>query len=359
MRGVATDSTIRSRVVSVKSRSLDARGHGPCQFPSHVSRSCRPDVLSKMPRSCNLLFDLLRSAGDPRGQAAVSVRYLSEVSHLSSRTVRRALRRLTGAHLIALLSVGRGTRASTWQLCWRSPLCTFPHARGALAPIRSKPRDSKAFSPKGTEDRPEGQPGQRALRWAAVQVRRELASGFTANPTKSRAIVTGVQAALWRVLEGGRVRPGPQLGRVVRGVLCRLHGAHERGPAARPWSAWAGWAVRLAVDEDCQDRTERVTTERLIAAIRRDRGEARGGLESFLDETGCSSLREYLARSVGGMGSSSEPRATSTGGTRSSSSPLGAVGLSLSPSDRRFGGGLPDGIQLTGSGSPRYPGSVP
>jgi hypothetical protein len=294
MSGVVGNSTIRSRVVSVKSRPLDARGHGPHRFPSYVSRSCRPDVLSKMPRSCNVVFDLLRSAGDPRGQVVVSVRYLSGVSRLSSRTVRRALRRLTGAHLIALLAVGRGTRASTWQLCWSSVFCTFQHARGALSPIRSRTRDSKAFSPKGTETRPKDQPGQRALRWAAAQVRRELASGFTADPTKGRAIVTGVQAALWRAVAAGSVRPGPHLGRVVRGVLCRLHEAHERAPAMRPWSAWAGWAVKLAVDEDRQDQAEHLATQRLVAAIRREKEEARGGLETFLNEAGCSSLRDCI-----------------------------------------------------------------
>lgn len=177
MSGVATDSIIRSRVVSVKSRLLDARGHGPRQFPSHVPRSCRPDVLSKMPRSCNLLFDLLRSAGDPRGQTRASVRYLAEVSRLPQTVVWRALRRLTAAHLVFATQVGTAHVPTTWQVLWRSPACSFPQLFVPLAPIRNRTRDSKAFSPKGTETRPESQPGERALRWAAAQVHRELKIG--------------------------------------------------------------------------------------------------------------------------------------------------------------------------------------
>jgi len=296
MSSNSATSKIASGELLVKSKCPGAGKRPLGLTQSGFQHSHRPDVLSKMPRSCNLLFDLLRSMADQRGQARVSLGHLADVSHLGSATVWRALRRLEGARLVVTVTPGSGKQATTWRVLWRSPLCRFPQASVPPAPIRSKPRDSRVFNPKGTAARPRGQPGERALRWAAAQVRRELAGGFTSDPTKGRAIVTGVQAALWRAVEGGRVRPGPHLGRVLRSVLRCLHDAHERAPAVGPWSAWASWAVKLAIEEDRQDRLERLATDRLVAQIRREKDEARGGLEALLANSGCGRLKEWLKR---------------------------------------------------------------
>ena len=146
---------------------------------SSFSHSCRPDVLSKMPRSCNIVFDMLRSMINPKGQSSASVRYLAQVSHLGTTAVWRALRRLRGAHLIAIASPGRGSRETVWQLRWRSPLASFPQVSVPLAPIRSNTRDLEAFSPKGT-DSPSGSngPSKRSLAWAMAQLRNELGTGY-------------------------------------------------------------------------------------------------------------------------------------------------------------------------------------
>jgi len=70
------------------------------------TKSFRPDVLSKMPRSCNVVFDVLRSSIDCEGRSATSMRYLAQVSQLSDRTVKRA-----GWTICSILSERQGAEA--------------------------------------------------------------------------------------------------------------------------------------------------------------------------------------------------------------------------------------------------------
>jgi hypothetical protein len=210
---VVTNSSIASRGVFVKRHSPQTtQRHCVLQSQSCFSRSHRPDVLSKMPRSCNIVFDVLRSMIDPKGQSRASVRYLAQVTRLSHQTTWRALRRLRGAHLIAIASTSRGSQETVWQLRWRSPLASFPQISVTLAPIRSNTRDRKAFSPQGT-DRPSRaqDPSKRALAWAMAQLRKELGMGYRMSPERQRNLCTGIGASVWRAMKRGKLRAGPSL----------------------------------------------------------------------------------------------------------------------------------------------------
>ena len=48
--------------------------------------------------------------------------------------------------------------------------------------------------------------------------------------------------------------------------------------------------MKLAVDEDRQDRLERLATDRRVAQISREKDETRGGLDRFLKQSGSVSV---------------------------------------------------------------------
>ena len=155
-------------------------------------QSCRPNVLRRMPLSCNVVFDVLRSLAG--GEAVeVGLRELAEMTRYSTRQVRRALRRLEAAHLIRweTFGPGRGHR-SVFQTLWRSP--SFPHLKGA-SPTRARYKDppsgkevysfprktpahaggSTAASPQKTFQLKGQKISPRAERWALAEFRRRLA----------------------------------------------------------------------------------------------------------------------------------------------------------------------------------------
>lgn len=73
MRSVSATSKIASGELLVKSRCPDAGKRPLGLTQSGFQHSHRPDVLSKMPRSCNVVFDLLRIMADGGGKARASV----------------------------------------------------------------------------------------------------------------------------------------------------------------------------------------------------------------------------------------------------------------------------------------------
>ena len=262
---------------------------------SGFSQSCRPDVLSKMPRSCNIVFDMLRSMIDSKGQSYASVRYLAQVTHLGTTAVWRALHRLRGAHLIAIASDSRGARGTVWQLRWKSPLASFPQVTVPLAPIRSNTRDSKAFSPKGTVSPSNpNSPSKRALAWAMAQLRKELTTGYDMTNERRQNLCTGIGASVWRAMKRGEVRAGPSLAVFVREVVFRLREAKGVQESQRAWCSWGGWAVRTVIDNQRAKQASDEASARLIARIKREKEEAKGGFDEFLAEVGASSLREYI-----------------------------------------------------------------
>ena len=136
--GGYTIANIRRGRVVVKSNNLAK----PQESQSSTDKkSSRPDVLSKMPRSCNIVFDVLRDSVDSRGQVMASTRYLAQVTRLSPQSVYRALHRLRGANLIAMASPSRGTTPCTWEVRWRVFRGAFPQFCVTPRPIRNNPEN--------------------------------------------------------------------------------------------------------------------------------------------------------------------------------------------------------------------------
>lgn len=296
MHGSDTKSIIGPGSVVVKSGDLTkpTKTQSPSGYNA-VFRSCRPDVLSKLPRSCNLLFDLMRAAIDPSGLVTVSIRELGQLARLSHTQARRALRRLQGAHLIEMVDPGSGPHPATWKVLWRSYGGSFPQVSGTLAPIRNRTRDLRDFSPKGTPSPVDQQPtpSKRALAWAMAVVRKELSS-YPIDTARKRLICTSVGSSLWQRMNRGEVHAGPELGAVVSDLIAWLRDARGIGEGLRSWCSWAGWAVRGVLEDRRRAETERIASERLIEQIRQEREDAKGGLQRFLSEAGVGSLSAYI-----------------------------------------------------------------
>ena len=267
------------------------------QSHSGLKPSYRPDVLSRMPRSCNITFDVLRAMTDGKGQARASIRYLAEVTGLSHQSVWRALRRLKGAHLISLAADSHGARARVWQLRWRTPLASFP--QNSVTPHSTyRPRE-KETSPNGTSrSTSPNPPSKRALRWAMAQVRKTLQASYPVSRSRERAICEGIGASLWRAMKRGEVRAGPELADFVAELLRRLSDARGVGDRIRSWCSWGGWTVRTLVNEREADKRELAATERFVEEVQREKEEARHGFTEFLKAAGVGSLREYVMKAA-------------------------------------------------------------
>ena len=230
-----------------------------------------------------------------KGQSKASVRDLAQVTHLGTTAIWRALRRLRGAHLIDIATSSRGAQGTTWQLCWRSPLCSFPQVSVPLHPIRSNTRELKDFNPNGT-NRPQqsNTPSKKALGWAMTQVRNELNTGYRMSKQRKKHLCTGIGANIWRVMKQGDIRAGPELAAFLREIIFRLQDAQGIGDSQRAWCSWGGWAVQGVIEDQHVQQLSREASAQLIAKIRQEKATAKGGLESFLNETGVSSFAEYV-----------------------------------------------------------------
>jgi len=236
---------------------------------------------------------VLRSMIDRKGQSRASVRYLAQTTQLGTTAVWRALRRLRGAHLIAIASASRGAQETVWQLRWRSPLASFPQI--SVPPASTiGPREEKAYSPNGTV-RPScpKEPSKRALRWVMAKVRNEL-HGYPITSHRKNAILTGIGASLWRAMKSGAVRAGRELGKLLHELIQRLREANRIGESVRSWSSWSGWCVHEIIDLQRAKRASDEASARRFEQSQREKAQSTGSLASFLSESGASSLRDYI-----------------------------------------------------------------
>jgi len=228
-----------------------------------------------MPRSCNLVFDIMRSEIDSGGACKASLSDIAQVTHLGKATVWRALRRLRGAHLIALRTQGRRHTKAVFQVMWRSPLSSYQQAIDPLA-ITSIP-EKESYSHKGRAV--PVNPSTKALAWAMARIRDELADyGITAK--RKRLILTGLGASLWRSMKSGAVKAGKQLAAIVRGIIQRLREAQGIANNLRSWCSCAGWMVRGELSEQREHLRGLEESERQLAEIHREKAEAAASWQS-------------------------------------------------------------------------------
>jgi len=271
---------------------IPGRGY-PDQLIWGLNGSPSSDCLDQMPRSCNIVFDVLRAWS--MYPATISVRELAAMTHLSRAQVARALRRLEGAKLIKCIKQGSGTRPSSWKVLWSfpqlsvSPRCaslegvcddtenpvrdedsgekegSFPQAsvsrtREFIYPEKEKPSHTERNPPcpvspslpvKGEvprssiEDRGTGASrnlGPRALRWAMSRIREEVRT-YPISWERRDRILEGIGVALRRALRRGDIRTRIQLRRVVSHVIVLLREAEGISEDRRRACAWGDWEL--------------------------------------------------------------------------------------------------------------------
>ncbi len=81
-------------------------------MPAAFAPTTRTRVLSDMPHSANVVFDVFRSLARGRSTLDLSIRDLAEMCRLSERQTRRALARLEAERLLTWQrgGCGQGTR---------------------------------------------------------------------------------------------------------------------------------------------------------------------------------------------------------------------------------------------------------
>jgi len=269
----------------------------------------RPDVLQKMPLSCSVVFDVLRSLA--MGEAtAISVSELSVMCRLSHRQVRRILTRLHGAHLIYWRRGGPGRcHPSTIEVLWKSPAQMARnrlHREGDIStpsPPPRRPKETASAGPAGFPQKkgaprecpsergpgtsypysqrfrffshsdPCSQLSNRAHRWAMAKLRDAVRACPVPWPRRNR-LLEAMGLALWRAIARGEVRTSEELARLVRRLRAALWG--EGLPQeAKALHAWAGWKVRQVLQELERERLALLASEELVARIRQEREEAR------------------------------------------------------------------------------------
>jgi len=283
----------------------------------------RPDVLRKMPPSCNVVFDVLRTFA--MGEAVeLPVRELAQMCRLSSRQTRRALARLHGAHLIRWQRNGPGRgHCSIIEVLWENPsqrprnrlqrlgdISLLPHPpRRAKAAISAGPAPSPAAASRGSDDltsfpqekgapqksrseecfgfpspytqgfkafsHPDSRPQltSRAHRWAMARLREAVRACPVPWPRRNR-LLEAMGTALWRAIARGEVTTREELAYLVHRLRTALW--REQLPQSRrALHAWAGWTIHTALDELIQEIAAARSAQQLVDQIRREREAAR------------------------------------------------------------------------------------
>jgi DNA-binding MarR family transcriptional regulator len=249
-----------------------------------------------MPRSCNLVFDLL-SILVKNGSVTISLRDLATEARLSPEAVRRALNRLEAAGLITWTRApGRGHRsviALRWKMTTETEQSQVVHRPKVLAEEKARLGQKKrnVYSPKTSQREVKKKSlsgyaynlplGPRAVFWAMGQLRKNLLARPAIDGSRRAVIMACLGPAVFRAVKRGRVRTRGELGRVVGFLEAKLEERRGLGLELAATRRWAEWAVREALKAIEEERERILAGEKLIAEILKEAEEARLAWQAF------------------------------------------------------------------------------
>jgi DNA-binding MarR family transcriptional regulator len=258
--------------------------------------TARPDVLQRMPRSCNIVFDLL-SILVKNGSATISLRDLASEARLSPEAIRRALRRLEAVGLITWTRApGRGHRsviALRWKTATETEQSQVIHRPQAFAEEKARLDQQKrnVYSPETSRREVKKKSlsgyahnlplGSRAVFWAMGQLRNNLFARPAIDGGRRAVIMACLGPAVFRAVKKGRVRTRGELGRLVGFLEARLEERRGLGLDLAATRRWAEWAVREALKAIEEERERILAGEKLIADILKEAEEARLAWQAF------------------------------------------------------------------------------
>ena len=258
--------------------------------------TARPDVLQRMPRSCNLVFDLL-SILTKNGSATISLRDLASEARLSPEAVRRALGRLEATGLITWTRApGRGHRsviALRWKTTTETEQSQVIHRPKASAEEKARPsqQNRNVYSPETPQSKTKKKSlsgyaqnlplGSRAVFWAMGQLRNNLLARPAIDGSRRAVIMACLGPAVFRAVKRGRVRTRGELARLVSLLEAKLEERRGLGLDLAATRRWAEWAVREGLKAIEEERERISVGEKLIAEILREAEEARLAWHAF------------------------------------------------------------------------------
>jgi DNA-binding transcriptional regulator YhcF (GntR family) len=258
--------------------------------------TARPDVLQRMPRSCNLVFDLLSILGK-NGSATISLRDLASEARLSPEAVRRALSRLEAAGLITWRRApGRGHRsviALRWKTVTETGQSQVIHRPKTFAEEKARLGQHKrnVYSPETSQREVKKKSlsgyaynlplGSRAVFWAMGQLRNNLFARPAIDGGRRAVIMACLGPAVFRAVKKGRVRTRGDLVRLVGLLEVKLEERRGLGLDLAATRRWAEWAVREALKAIEEERERILAGEKLIAEILKEAEEARLAWQAF------------------------------------------------------------------------------
>ena len=272
----------------------------PDMGQTHATRrtqpSNRPRVLTKLPLSCSLVFDVLRFGYRPvDGAVCVSIRSLARDCRLSPAQVRRALRKLEGCNLLR----GHRTQGQVGivELRWQS----FPQRTVSPTPrIRARylvPKEEKKLCFAKTESVSHlPTPSPNAHRWAMARLREELSPNAYPTLTASdrERLLESAGAQIWRGLQSGRVTVGRSLALAVDELRRSFADRWQMGTPQELHRQAAG-CVASALQMFETEQREAVEMLAQFDELERQRREAAANpLGPWLNAAGFSSLREMI-----------------------------------------------------------------
>jgi len=258
--------------------------------------TARPDVLQRMPRSCNLVFDLLSILGK-NGSATISLRDLASEVRLSPEAVRRALSRLEAAGLITWRRApGRGHRsviALRWKTVTETGQSQVIHRPKTFAEEKARLGQHKrnVYSPETSQGEVKEKSlsgyahnlplGSRAVFWAMGQLRNNLFARPAIDSGRRAVIMACLGPAVFRAVKRGRIKTRGELAQLVGLLEAKLEERRGLGLDLAATRRWAEWAVREAIKAIEEERERILAGEKLIAEILKEAEEARLAWQAF------------------------------------------------------------------------------
>jgi len=177
----------------------------------------------------------------------------------SRTTVNRAVRWLTAHNLLVQTQGGGGRgRHSRYRVVWSRYGSLTQRQRQVNHGMRETVHRASSIEEQTTSslrETPRRCHGfDRAHRWAAATLARTIAERLSEELTSVRlSLKAATVGAVYRALDGGHVRPGPELGALVMGICAQIGGVsrdphHALDPETPQFAhSWAAWLVQRLI----------------------------------------------------------------------------------------------------------------
>ena len=312
---VADPKTRNNSIKSIRHRRWSGKQRLPQVFEDHSA-----------PESVQRLFVNWVRRADAVGNGVIMVNLRKEI--YGHTTVAKAIKWLIAHRLLVRVERGGGRGCGSryfvrWSfahptLSARQKEVNHPKTSDTVH-SQSFRRNTEKNSLNRTTRPPINTAGQarahpRALRWAAARIR-ETVRELPVDRGRKRELIDAAAAAIDRALRQGRVRPGSELGELVRGLRREIVSLRTGRSGRRASYSWAFGVVATITEEIARARAEEAETAKLLAEEREARRQAAAHpVGELLAEAGVERISDLIKKMVAcGPGGSGCPSGNGAG----------------------------------------------